>query len=391
MSSVPLRLHVDFLSLEGGALVEREQLEEELYLQPAPVQAERLEQNEQHDDHPVDRALQSVGGGNGGDFALNVRNRRLARAERGGQPRDDAGQVVLQIGQERIDHDQEDRAEHRAVQAEGAADQDHDDELDRELQREHFRADEGELVREQHTGQSGNRRTDRKRLHLVERDVDAHAARRRFAVADRDKGAPRRRAQEIERADDGEDQYAEAEEVEGRSVLRHRLPEQAQGLDPHALVAVGHAFPAGQHFLDDEGKGNRRNDEIDAGQPQRRKSDQRTDHASQQTAGQEVDRKGNVVLLQIGGRIGADRQKGGVAERGLTGEAGEDHQAYAHGGVDADKHQLADQIARQHERRDHEKRQQDTVGNDVAAVRKQPDVVFVIGLEEEPHQTFFRV
>ena len=90
-------------------------------------------------------------------------------------------------------------------------------------------------------------------------------------------------------------------------------------------------------------------------------------------------------MLQIAGRVGADRQEGGVPERGLPGEAGEDHQPHAHGGVDADEHQLADQIARQHERRDRKKRQQDTVGNDVAAVRKQPDVVFVIRLEEEPH------
>ena len=246
-------------------------------------------------------------------------------------------------------------------------------------------------MREQHAGEAGDRRADRERLHLVERDVDAHAARRRFAVADRDEGAPGRRAQQIERADDGEDQDAETEEIEGRPVLRHRLPEQAQRLDPHALIAVGHAFPARQHFLDDEGKGNRRDDEIDALQPQRRKSDQRADHAGQQAAGQEIDRERHVVLLQIARRIGADRQKGGVAERGLPGEAGEDHQADADGGVDADEHQLADQIARQHERRDQQKRQQDAVGNDVAAVRKQPDVVFVIGLEEEPHQTFFRV
>ena len=59
-SSLPLRLHVDLLPLEGGALVEREQLEEELDLQPAAVDAERLEQDEQHDDQAEDRAFQPV-------------------------------------------------------------------------------------------------------------------------------------------------------------------------------------------------------------------------------------------------------------------------------------------------------------------------------------------
>ena len=253
------------------------------------------------------------------------------------------------------------------MQAERAADQDHDDELDRKLQGKHFRADEGQLVGEQNAGKSGDRSTDRKRLHLVERDVDAHAARRRLAVADRDEGAAGRRTQQIERAENGQDQHTETEEIEARAVARHRDAEHLYGLDPHALIAMGHAFPARQDFLDDEGKGNRRDDEIDALQPQRRKSDQRTDHAGQEPGGQEIHRKGHVVLLQIARRIGADGEKGGVPERRLAGEAGQDHQPDADGGIDADEHQLADEIARQHERRDRQQRQQHTVGNDVAA------------------------
>ena len=85
-------------------------------------------------------------------------------------------------------------------------------------------------------------------------------------------------------------------------------------LDAHALVAVRHAFPARQDFLDDEGEGDRGDDEIDALQPQRRESDQRADDAGQQPGGEEIDRNGHVELLQIGGGVGADGEKGGVAQ-----------------------------------------------------------------------------
>ena len=108
---------------------------------------------------------------------------------------------------------------------------------------------------------------------------------------------------------------------------------------------MGHAFPSRQNFLDNEGKGNRRNHEIDALQPQRRKADQCADDSSQEPGGKEIDRKRNVVLLQIGRCIRADGEKGGVAQRGLPGESGQDHQADANGGVDADKDQLADEVA----------------------------------------------
>ena len=73
------------------------------------------------------------------------------------------------------------------------------------------------------------------------------------------------------------------------------------------------------------------------------------------------------------------------AGRGRPGESREDHQPETDGGVDADEHRLADDVARQHERRDHQQRQQHAIGHEVAAVRKQPYVVFVIGLEQEPH------
>src|SRR5258708_6874052 len=298
-SPVALRFHVDLLPFEGGALVERKQLEEEFYLQPTPVKAERLEQDKEDDDHPVDRAFQAVGGSKRGDAVLNMRRTFTSRAERRGDAGHHSGNIVLEVGQERIEHDNEDRPQHGAVQAEYTADQDHDDELDRQLQREHFRADEGQLVGEQTAGKSGDGSADRKGLDLVERYVDAHASRRRFAVADRDERPAGRGAQQIERADDGQNQHAKAEEVESRTVARHRRAEPLNGLDAHAFVALRHAFPPRQDFLDNERKGDRGDDEIDALQPQRRKSDERADKAGQQPGGQKIDRERDVELLQI--------------------------------------------------------------------------------------------
>ena len=61
-------------------------------------------------------------------------------------------------------------------------------------------------------------------LDLVERDVDTHAACRGLAVADRDEGAPCRRAQQVERADNGQHQHRKAEEIEGRAVAETVTP-----------------------------------------------------------------------------------------------------------------------------------------------------------------------
>src|SRR3954466_5009600 len=74
-----------------------------------------------------------------------------------------------------------------------------------------------------------------------------------------------------------------------------------------------------------------------------------------------------------------------MAERSLPREAGQNHQPDADDGVDADEHQLAYQIAGEHERRDRQPHQQTAVGPEISAVRKQFDVVFIIGLEHEAH------
>jgi len=94
-------------------------------------------------------------------------------------------------------------------------------------------------------------------------------------------------------------------------------------------------------------------------------SDQRADNSGQKAGGEKIDREGDVELLQIGGGIGADGEKGGVANGRLPGEAGEDHQSDADGGVDADEDQLADDIAGENKWRDQKQRKQNAVGDDM--------------------------
>lgn len=64
---------------------------------------------------------------------------------------------------------------------------------------------------------------------------DSVDTRRGLAVADRDKGAACRRAQQVERADNRQDQHGETGEIERRAVARHGNAEQGHGLDPHAF------------------------------------------------------------------------------------------------------------------------------------------------------------
>ncbi len=154
---------------------------------------------------------------------------------------------------------------------------------------------------------------------------------------------------------------------------------------PHALVAVGHRFPARQDLLDDEGEGDGGDHQIDAAEAQRREADHRPDRAGDDGRRREIDDERYALALHEAGGIGADRQEGGVAQRGLAGEAGEDDQRHAHDGVDEDEDDLALQVAAHEIGRGDGHRQQQAVGPPVAAVLQQLDVLVVVGLEDETH------
>src|SRR5204862_2481743 len=81
-------------------------------------------------------------------------------------------------------HDNERRAEDRAVQRADAAD-DHDgDKLDRLDQRELLGRNEADLVRIERAADTGQRSGEREGYRLVVGEIDPHAARGDFRVAD---------------------------------------------------------------------------------------------------------------------------------------------------------------------------------------------------------------
>ena len=79
-----------------------------------------------------------------------------------------------------------------------AADDDHQQQVDRLQDVELVGRDELQLVRIERAADAGERRRDRERQRLVAREMDAHALRRDLGVADRDEGAAGRRAQQVE-------------------------------------------------------------------------------------------------------------------------------------------------------------------------------------------------
>src|SRR5438876_10311619 len=169
VSPQPLRAHVGLLAPEGGALVERKQRAVELDLQPASVDAERLEEDEEHEDEAEQAGLEAG--------LLHEPVEPLPRRHRVARLRD-------QHGQDRDEH----RAVHGAVQAAEPADHDHQEQLDGQEHAKDVRGEKADLVREERAREAHEGGGIGERHRLVERQVDAHRLRGDLAVAD---GHPR--------------------------------------------------------------------------------------------------------------------------------------------------------------------------------------------------------
>jgi hypothetical protein len=156
-----------------------------------------------------------------------------------------------------------------------------------------------------------------------------------------------------------------------------------------AGIAAGDVLGAHHAFLDDEAEGQRGDRQVHALDAQRRQADQDAgDAGHQRRHGQRKD-EGPAHGLQPGLGVGAHGEEAGVAERHLAGEAGQQHQAEADDGVDADEAELRQRIFRQHEGRGEQGHGQRGVPELLAAVLEQRDVLLVAGFEQEMHQTFF--
>ena len=184
-----------------------------------------------------------------------------------------------------------------------------------------------------------------------------------------------------------QDEETEAEVVEAVAVAADGEAEQLDLLDPHAVVAVGHALPARGDFLDDEAERDRGDDQIDAGKAQRRETDERADGAGEHHRERQIDEKRHAEPLHVAGGIGADGKEGGVTERYLPGEAGEDQEPDADNRIDEDEDDLALQVGADGQRRGENEKEKHAIGPPIAAVAEEPDVLAVVGLKDRPHRS----
>ena len=101
-----------------------------------------------------------------------------------------ACRMIGELGEEQGLHQlQQDGAEHDAVNAAHAAEDDHDEEHGGDVEVEHLRGGGLQLGDEEHAGHAGKRGTDGECEQLEADGVDAHGARRRS----RPRGWPSRR------------------------------------------------------------------------------------------------------------------------------------------------------------------------------------------------------
>ena len=298
------------------------------------------------------------------------------------------GQKVFAQGNELRHDDEEDGAQKRAVHRTQTTDHHHQQQVDRLDDGKLLGRQEHDLVRIERPTYAGERGRERKRQGFVARQVNAHALRRDLGIADGHKRSAGGRTQQIQYAQGGHHTHHQAEEIELAGGVQ--LPAKQIGVAHHqAFVATGHAFPAGDALFHNKAKGQRGHAEVNALDPQRRQAHHHTDHRRQGTGGQQSQREGHTGVDHYRLGVGAHPQKRRVAQREQTGEAGQQHQPQAHNRVNQHKGELRQPVLVHQPGRCEQEQAQQAVPEHMAAVFGQPDVLVVIGLEQESH-TFFR-
>ena len=110
----------------------------------------------------------------------------------------DAGEVL----QQHVQHTDEGCGDHAARHRAHAAEYDHDQDIDRFVEREQIRFDDIEVAGVQRTGHAGQRRTDDKRRRLVAGRIDAHRLGSDLILTDADAGTSLTAAGKIGHDDD---------------------------------------------------------------------------------------------------------------------------------------------------------------------------------------------
>ena len=252
---------------------------------------------------------------------------------------DEAAQHQLgQIGladQPDVERLVDDRADDRAGNRLDAAEQHHDQRIDRQRDAEAVRENAALEIGEQRAGKAGDGARDHEGgpLHALAVDADGFAAQRRI---------PRRAQRKAERREHDDPEHgdrergdAERQPVEAGGTRRPFLRPDSQ----NAVVAAGHRDPLERDRPDDLRKGQGQHREIDAGQLHGEEAEHRRAEQAQQRAEQQRDdHRQSRHLGEERDAIGAEPEIGGVAERG---EPADRHQEMQAGGEDHEDRDLA--------------------------------------------------
>ncbi len=190
----------------------------------------------------------------------------------------------------------------------------------------------------------------------------AHRGGRDFVVADRHEGAPRTRSQQIDGEDIDRDRDHQREVIEPH-VLRDRQAERRIGLGHHQpLHAAGPLLEEAElqqlRHRGRERKG--RQSEVDAGEPQRRLAEQKSEAEADHARDRQGQRVVDVELLHQDRRgIGADRVERALAQRKLPAAAGQDIERQNGEAVDQQHRELEDDEVLHEQGNDEQQRQHD--------------------------------
>ncbi len=356
--------------------------EVDLELHPPPVDAERLEEDEEHEDEAEDAGLQpgllheAVGETEHGGARV-----RPQYGHHGADPR---GHGVASLGDQHGEEGHEPRPEQGAVQAAEAAHHHHEQELDGEEHAEDVRSEIADLVREEGAGEAHEGGRVREGHGLVGGEVHAHGLRGDLAVPD---GHPRPaggRAQQVASDPEPAHQDGEAEKVKG-DLMGEGDPEDHRLVDGPALEPVRHPVPPREHFLDDEGEGEGGNGEIDAGHAKGGQADEHAgsggEHGGQ---GDGEEPRESEILGEVHVGVRADPEERRVTQADEPGVAREHHEGEAAQSVDqheADVHEIGGDELRQHE----QTHEQGNVPVPLRAVGEEGEVLAIGRLEGEAH------
>ena len=209
--------------------------------------------------------------------------------------------------------DEKDRAQKCAVNAAQAANDDHQQKINRLNDVELIGRQKPNHVGVQRPTHTGQRSRDRKAQRLVARQMNAHALGRDFAVANGHKSPPRGAAHQVHHGKQTQHSDHQANKVERLSAAG-RPAKHLHRRNRHACVAPGDAVPARQHFFHDEAKTQGCNAQVNALHTKRRQAHDRTHASRKRSRCGKRKRKGPAVRRKYRLGVGPHAQKGAVAD-----------------------------------------------------------------------------